>query len=161
MRRQVDTTFQEGPKTADREKLDFPAAFRSVWEGLGTCSGHLKAVMGGLDGRRLSSARRNARAARPRNHCRIRPAARWARQAARNRCRRVLGTAKRKGRQQICSAYRHRDTSRLYHGLPPIAGGEGLRLEWVSGPWSGRIARDETRSTQSSKKTRSSLPKSL
>jgi hypothetical protein len=26
------------------------------------------------------------------------------------------GTAKRKGRKQICSAYRHRTTSRLHHG---------------------------------------------
>ena len=36
-------------------------------------------MIGGLGGRRLSSARRNARADRPRNHCRIRPAARCAR----------------------------------------------------------------------------------
>jgi hypothetical protein len=28
----------------DREKFEFPAAFRSVLEGLGTYSGHLKAV---------------------------------------------------------------------------------------------------------------------
>jgi hypothetical protein len=77
MRRPVDTTFLGGPKTGlDREKFDFPAAFGSVREGLGTCSGHVKTVMGDLGGRRLSSARRNARAARSRNHCRIRPAAR-------------------------------------------------------------------------------------
>jgi hypothetical protein len=74
MRRHVDTTFEEGPKTGlDCEKFDFPADFRSVREGLGTCSGHLKAVTGDLDGRRLSLARRNAPAARPCNHCRIRP----------------------------------------------------------------------------------------
>jgi hypothetical protein len=66
-----------GPKTGiDREKFDFSADFGSVREGLGTCSGHLKAVTGDLGRRRLSSARRNVRAARPRNHCRIRLAAR-------------------------------------------------------------------------------------
>jgi hypothetical protein len=41
--------------------------------------GHLKAITGDLGGCRLSSARRHARAARPRNHRRIRPAARCAR----------------------------------------------------------------------------------
>ena len=33
----------------DREKFDFPADFRSVREGLGTCSGHLKTLTGGLE----------------------------------------------------------------------------------------------------------------
>src|SRR5215813_13511363 len=38
-------------KTAiDREKFDFPAAFGSLREGLGTCSGHLKTVTGDLAG---------------------------------------------------------------------------------------------------------------
>jgi hypothetical protein len=65
-------------RRSDREKFDVPADFGSVWEGLGTCSGHLKnpdgrsgkprravwkTQTGGLGGRRLSSARRNARAA--------------------------------------------------------------------------------------------------
>src|SRR5215471_3356071 len=63
----------------DREKFDFPAAFGSVREGLGTCSGTarstLKTVTGAPGERRLSSAQRNAPAARPRHHCRIRPAA--------------------------------------------------------------------------------------
>ena len=48
----------------DREKFDFPADFGSLREGLGMCSGHVKAVTGDLDGRSLSSARRSARAAR-------------------------------------------------------------------------------------------------
>src|SRR5262249_13945103 len=41
-------------------------------EGLQTCSRHRRAVTGDLGGRRLSSARRNAPAACPRNPCRIR-----------------------------------------------------------------------------------------
>jgi hypothetical protein len=50
MRCQVDTTSQEGQKTGiDREKFDFSADFRSVQEGLGTCSGRLKAAPGDLD----------------------------------------------------------------------------------------------------------------
>ena len=100
----------------DREKFDFPAAFGSVREGLGTCSGtcseHLKTVTDDLGGRRLSSARRNARATRPHNHCRIRPAARCVRQAVRNRRGRVLGrddgsarsaTAARVRRKRTCA----------------------------------------------------------
>ena len=40
-----------GLKTGiDREKFDFPADFRSVREGFGTCSGHLKTLTGGLGG---------------------------------------------------------------------------------------------------------------
>jgi hypothetical protein len=63
--------FRKAQTGIDREKFDVPAAFGSVREGLGTCSGRLKAVTGDLDGRRLSSARRNAPAARPRYHCGI------------------------------------------------------------------------------------------
>src|SRR5215472_15132510 len=53
------------PKTGlDREKFDFPAAFGSVWERLGTCSERvrstLKTLTGDLGGRDLSSARRLA-----------------------------------------------------------------------------------------------------
>jgi len=59
----------------DREKFDFSADFRSVREGLGTCSGRLKAVTGDLDARRLSLAdRRCERAyARPRHSLLPRP----------------------------------------------------------------------------------------
>jgi hypothetical protein len=57
----------------DREKFDFPGDFGSVREGFGTCSGRLKAVTGDLGGRRASSARRNARAARPRHHAKYDP----------------------------------------------------------------------------------------
>src|SRR5215471_18567999 len=91
MRHPVDTTFQEGPKPAltVRNSISRPlsAAFgKDLEHARGTLT-----VTGDLDGRGLSSARRNARAARPCNHCRIRPAARGTRQAVKNRCRRVLG----------------------------------------------------------------------
>jgi hypothetical protein len=43
----MSTDLLGEPKTGiDREKFDFPAAFGSVREVLGTCSGHLKAVTG-------------------------------------------------------------------------------------------------------------------
>src|SRR5215471_2215618 len=47
----------------DREKFDVPAAFGSVREGLGTCSGTARSTLKTLTGdpgeRRLSSAQRN------------------------------------------------------------------------------------------------------
>src|SRR5262252_1310688 len=67
------------PKTGlDREKFDFPAAFGSVRERLGTCSERvrstLKTLTGDLGGRELSSARRQAKLAKRRATSRISPA---------------------------------------------------------------------------------------
>ena len=83
---------------------------------------HLKAVTGDLDGRRPSSARRNARTARPRNHCRIRPAARCALQAVRTGLGRDDGsarTAAARGRvAQLFAGFAHRG-ARLYRRCRP------------------------------------------
>jgi len=59
----------------------------ALYQTIGYNPAPFKAVTGDLGARRLSSARRKVRAARPRNHRRIRPAARCARQCGKKSVR--------------------------------------------------------------------------